>query len=96
MSLCEISFPARDLSFPLCDISFQLCDLLFPLRDISFLLCNILFLLKEIIIVPVYCHGIVKYTYTSSKIIHDNDESSSLRSQLFEMVSGELNAFNVS
>ena len=30
------------------------------------------------------------------KIIYDNDESSSLRSQLFEMASGELNAFNVS
>ena len=39
---------------------------------------------------------IVKYTYTSPKVIRDNDEFSSLRSQLFEMVSGELNAFNVS
>ena len=40
----------------------------------------------------------MKYTYTSPKIIYDNDESSSLRvrSQLFEMASGELNAFNVS
>ena len=38
----------------------------------------------------------MKYTCSSLKIIYDNDESSSLRSQLFEMVSGELNAFNVS
>ena len=30
------------------------------------------------------------------KIIYDNDESSSLRSQLFEMASSELNAFSVS
>ena len=33
---------------------------------------------------------------TSPKIIYDNDESSLLPSQLFEMVSGELNAFHVS
>ena len=38
----------------------------------------------------------MKYTCSSLKIIYDNDESSSLRSQLFEMASGELNAFNVS
>ena len=90
--LWEISFPASDISFPLCDISFQLCDISFPLRDISFLLCDISFLLKEIS----FC--IVKYTYayTSPKIIYDNDESSLLRSQLFEMASGKLNAFNVS
>ena len=79
MSLCEISFPASDILFPLCDISF-------PRRDILFLLCGMSFLL----IVLVYRHGIVKYTYTSPKIIYDNDESSSLPSQLFEMVSGEL------
>ena len=83
MSLCEISFPARHISFLLCDISFQLCDM-------SFLLCDISFFLK------VYRHGIVQYTHTSPKIIYDNDKSSSLRSQLFEIVSGELNAFNVS
>ena len=35
----------------------------------------------------------MKYMYTSPKIIYDNDESSLLRSQLFEMASGELNAF---
>ena len=33
--------------------------------------------------------GIVKYTYTSPNIIYDNDDSSLLRSQLFEMASGE-------
>ena len=76
MSLCEISFPARHISFLLCDISFQLCD-------ISFLLCDISFFLK------VYRHGIVKYTHTSPKKIYDNDESSLLRCQLFEMASGE-------
>ena len=37
----------------------------------------------------------MKYMYTSPKIIYDNDKSSSLRSQLFETASGELNAFNV-
>ena len=88
MSLWEISFPASDLSFPLCAISFQLCDISFPLRDISFLLFDVSFLLKDI--VSVYRHGIVKYMYTSLKIMYDNDESSSLRSQLFEMASGEL------
>ena len=46
-------------------------------------------------IVPVYCHGIVKYMYTSPKRIYVNDKSSSLRSHLFEMASGDLNAFNV-
>ena len=39
-----------------------------------------------------YCEIYVHFP----KIIYDNDESSSLRSQLFEMASGELNAFNVS
>ena len=51
------------------------------------------FSLKDII--PVYRHSIVKYTYTSPKIIYNNDESASLPSQLFEMASGELSAFNV-
>ena len=41
-------------------------------------------------IVPVYRPGIVKYTYTSPNIIYDNDDSALLRSQLFEMASGEL------
>ena len=81
MSLCEISFLASDISFPLCDISFQLCDISFPLRDI-YHFCFAIYRFCERDIIPVYCHGIVKYTYTSSKIIYDNDESSSLRSQL--------------
>ena len=38
----------------------------------------------------------VKYMHTSPNIIYDNDDSSSLRSQLFEMASGELSVFNVS
>ena len=38
----------------------------------------------------------MKYTYTSPKIIYNIDNSSSLRSQLFEMASGELNGLNVS
>ena len=38
----------------------------------------------------------MKYMYTSPKTIYNNDDSSSLRSQLFEMASGELNASNVS
>ena len=81
MSLCEISFPASDISFPHCDISFQLCNVSFPLRDIYH-----------------FCFAIYCFCkYTSPKIIYDhNDEPSSLRSQLFEMVSGKLNAFNAS
>ena len=49
-------------------------------RYVSFLLCDILLLQIHF-----------------PKIIYDhNDEPSSLRSQLFEMASGELNAFNAS
>ena len=67
----------------------------FPLRDILFLLCDISFLLIKRDIVPVYCQGIVKYMYTSPKIIYDNNESSSLPSQLFEMARGESNALKL-
>ena len=94
MSLCEISFPVSD-------ISLSLCDILFPLRDKSFLLSEISFPLSEIsfqlhLFRPTsYRRGIVKYMYIFPKIIYDNDESSSLRSQLFEMAGGVFNVFNV-
>ena len=93
MSLCEISFPSSDISSLLFDI---LCDILFLLRDIYRFCFALSRFGSKRDIVPVYPHDIVKYTYTSPKIIYHNEESSPLRSQLFKIVSGELNAFNVS
>ena len=108
MSLCEISFPVSNISFSLCNISFPLRDKSFPLSEISFPLSEISFPLSEIsfplseisfqlhLFHPTsYRVGIVKYMYIFPKIIYDNDESSSLRSQLFEMAGGVFNVFNV-
>ena len=74
--LGKISFPVNDISFPLCDISFPLHDKSFPLSEISFQF--IILALRDM------------YTYTSPNISYDNDDSALLRSQLFEMASGEL------
>ena len=60
-------------------------------RDISAMFNKIYRFIYQRDIVQVYRHGIVKYTYTSPKIIYNNEESSSLQSQLFEVASGELN-----
>ena len=95
MSLCKISFPASDISFPLCHISFRLCDISFPLHNIyHFCFAIYHFCLRRYrsSLSSRHCEIHVH----SPKIIYDKDESSSLRSQLFEKESGELNAFNVS
>ena len=88
LSLCEISFDASDVSFPLWDISFWLCDILFPLRDIyrfCFAIYRFSFKRYRSSLSSQHCEIQVYFP----KIIYDNDESSSLRSQLFEMASGE-------
>ena len=64
------------ISFPLSEISFQLHDKSFPLSEISF----------QFIVLA----SRNMYTYTSPNINYNNDDSALLRSQLFEMVSGEL------
>ena len=74
--LGKISFPVNDISFPLCNISFPLHDKSFPLSEISFQF--IVLALRNM------------YMYTSPNISYDNDDSAWLRSQLFEMASGEL------
>ena len=83
-----------EISFPLCDTSFQLCDISFPLHDNRFRFAIYRFSLKRYrsSLSSQHCELIHVHF---PKIIYDNDESSSLRSQLFEMASGELNAFNV-
>ena len=87
LSLCEISFPVSDISLSLCDILFPLRNKSFPLSEISFQL--------HLFRPTSYRCGIVKYMYIFPKIIYDNDKSSSLRSQLFEMAGGVFNVFNV-
>ena len=76
--LGKIPFPVNDISFPLCDISFPLHDKSFPLSESEISFQFIVLALRNM------------YTYTSPNIIYDNDNSALLRSQLFEMVSGEL------
>ena len=74
--LGKISFPVNDISFPLCDISFLVHDKSFPLSKISFQF--IVLALRNM------------FTYTSPNISYDIDDSALLRSQLFQMASGEL------
>ena len=94
MSLCEISFPVSDISFLLGDISFQLCYISFLLHDIyhfCFAIYRFCFKRYRSSLSSRHCEIHIHFP----KIIYDNDESSSLRSQLLGMASGELNAVNV-